>query len=155
MDDELLIIDESVSDRLVAADVDTARMAARVRRMVQAAGQAEQPPMALETSVRLTDDATIHELNRDFRDKDKPTDVLAFAMREAEGAELHPEQLGDVVISVETAARQASGSLFDELMMLYAHGLCHLLGYDHQTDEQDREMKLRMAALLAEAEKAG
>jgi len=148
MDDELLYIDDSVADRVAAADVE--RMRAHFGRMVAAAGRAEQPPMQLQTCARLTDDTTIRELNRDFRDNDTPTDVLAFAMREGEGGELHPEQLGDVVISVETAARQAQGGLLDELMMLCAHGLCHLLGYDHQTDEQEREMNERMVELLAE-----
>jgi probable rRNA maturation factor len=98
-----------------------------------------------ELSIALVDDATIHELNRSFRSKDKPTDVLAFAMEEGEpsprgrGARL----LGDVIVSIDTASRQARARrrpLLDEVTMLLAHGLLHLLGHDHQTDEEEREM---------------
>jgi probable rRNA maturation factor len=98
-----------------------------------------------ELSVALVDDAAIHALNRDYRSKDKPTDVLAFAMEEGtpsprgHGARV----LGDVIVSIDTAAKQAGRRrrpLLDELTMLLAHGLLHLLGYDHQTDEEEREM---------------
>ena len=87
---------------------------------------------AAELSVALTDDGEIHELNRVFRHRDKPTDVLAFAMREGALARrkasrgLGPEMLGDVVVSVETARRQAARrgrSLEAECAMLLAHGL--------------------------------
>lgn len=98
-----------------------------------------------ELSVALVDDATIHALNRDYRQKDKPTDVLAFAMEEGEPAPASDgaRVLGDVIVSIDTAARQASRRkrpLLDEVTMLLAHGLLHLLGYDHQTDEEEREM---------------
>jgi probable rRNA maturation factor len=115
-----------------------------------------------ELSILLTDDPTIHELNRSFRKKDRPTDVLAFAMREgeampgSEGAEI----LGDVVISLDTAARQSAGRRRDplsEVTMLLAHGLLHLLGYDHETDEEEAEMKARTRVLVraATSEKTG
>ena len=105
-----------------------------------------------ELSVALTDDEEIHELNRVFRQRDKPTDVLAFAMREgphAPGAPIGdasasmPEMLGDVVVSVETARRQAARrgrALESEVRELLAHGLLHLIGYDHQTREEARAM---------------
>jgi len=98
-----------------------------------------------ELSIALVDDPTIHALNRDYRHKDQPTDVLAFAMEEGEpsphgeGARL----LGDVILSVDTAKKQAASRrrpLKDELTMLLAHGLLHLLGYDHQTDAEERVM---------------
>lgn len=109
-----------------------------------------------ELSVVLTDDATIHALNRDYRHKDRPTDVLAFAMREgesigpAEGGEL----LGDVVISLETAARQGAErgrETLDETTFLLAHGLLHLVGYDHQNDQDEREMNKATRALVRAA----
>lgn len=103
-----------------------------------------------ELSVLLTNDAEIHVLNRDYRGKDRPTDVLAFAMGEGEGSEFAGPLLGDVVISVETARRQANRrkrELGAELRMLLAHGLLHLIGWDHQTDEEDRRMKARTRAL--------
>lgn len=107
-----------------------------------------------ELSVLLTDDATIHALNREYRRKDRPTDVLAFAMREGEGGALHPALLGDVVISVDTARRQArehGRRIVDEVTFLLAHGLLHLLGYDHRTTEEDRVMRARTDALCAAA----
>ena len=61
-----------------------------------------------ELSVALVDDAEIHRLNKQYRHVDRPTDVLAFAMREGDGGVLHPDLLGDVVISLDTAARQAA-----------------------------------------------
>jgi probable rRNA maturation factor len=137
--------DDSVRDRL---EGDRERLSVQLERMVTAAWRDEETERELEVSLRLTDDATIHELNRAYRDKDEPTDVLAFAQREAPGGQLHPEILGDVVISVNTAARQAKTTLYDELVFLSAHGLCHLLGYDHQNDAQEAEMNARMAELL-------
>jgi probable rRNA maturation factor len=127
----------------------------RIERMLRAVQHAESLDAELELAVRITGDAEIHALNRDFRGVDRPTDVLAFAQREGEGAQLHPELLGDIVISIETAARQQKRGLFFELLFLGAHGLCHLLGYDHQTDEEEAEMDARAAALLAEAARRG
>ena len=105
-----------------------------------------------ELSVLLCDDATIHALNRDYRHKDKPTDVLAFAMREGDGAELAGDTLGDVVISLETATRQARErkvTARDEVRMLLVHGILHLLGWDHQTDAEDKRMRAETDRLLA------
>jgi probable rRNA maturation factor len=104
---------------------------------------------AVELSVSLVDDATIQALNRDYRRKDKPTDVLAFPLLDPVPAE--PEGLlGDVILSVETARRQASKhrrTLLDELTMLLAHGLLHLLGHDHATDAEERAMTARTRLL--------
>ena len=89
-----------------------------------------------EISFLLTDDKRIHQLNKVYRDKDRPTDVLAFAMQEGELAELAGGVLGDVIVSVPTARKQADergASVLEEVTMLLAHGLLHLLGWDHQT----------------------
>lgn len=147
-----------LTDATVRAEVpakERERLRGRLVRMVRAAWLSEGTPEPLEVTVRLTDDAVIRELNRDYRGLDKPTDVLAFAMREGDGGDLHPEILGDIVISVDTAARQAKQGLFAELVFLSAHGLCHLLGYDHNDDEEEAEMNARMQALMAEAERRG
>jgi len=107
-----------------------------------------------ELSILLVDDDTIRELNRSYRDRDAATDVLSFSMREGEYGDVNPLVLGDVVISVPTARRQASRTrrdTFDEVTMLLAHGLLHLLGWDHQTDEQDRAMKVEARRLIAAA----
>lgn len=107
-----------------------------------------------ELSVLICDDATIHELNRDHRRIDRPTDVLAFAMGEGEPVAGDAGLLGDVVISLETAARQAQASdraLWDEVTMLLAHGLLHLIGFDHRTKAEERRMKARTDLLCAAA----
>ncbi|MFT4976580.1 MAG: putative rRNA maturation factor [Myxococcota bacterium] len=106
-----------------------------------------------ELSIVLCDDAFILPLNRDYRGKDAPTDVLSFAQREGESADAEDPVLGDVIISVETARRQAEEAgltLTQELRVLLTHGLLHLLGYDHLTEEERAEMELEERALLAE-----
>lgn len=87
-----------------------------------------------EVSVLLTDDNQIRRLNRQFRRKDKPTDVLSFPAQELPGDQA---VAGDLAISVETAARQAKDldhPLFVEVEILMLHGLLHLAGYDHEQD---------------------
>lgn len=106
-----------------------------------------------ELSVVLCDDAFIHPLNLQWRQKDKPTDVLSFAQREGEEAREDDPVLGDVVISVETAIRQAAErghSTATELRVLLVHGICHLLGYDHEEDEEAEEMEALERDLLGE-----
>lgn len=110
-----------------------------------------------EVSFVLTDDERIHELNRDFRKVDRPTDVLAFAMQEGEFGAMAGEVLGDVIVSVPTARRQAEARdvhVLDEVTMLLAHGLLHLLGWDHDTPAKDRRMRAETARLCASAEAA-
>ena len=137
-----------------------ARLRREVARMVKAAARHEGRP-DFEVALRLTGDEAIRELNRDYRGKDKPTDVLAFAQREGESGRLHPrwelvpEVLGDIIISVPTAMRQAKRGLAAELLHLASHGLCHLLGYDHRDDEEERVMNARAAALRREGRRTG
>jgi probable rRNA maturation factor len=131
-----------------------ARLRRRARRMLRAAALHEGATRPLVCGLTLTDDAEIHVLNRDYRKKNKPTDVLAFAMREGGGL-IATHELGDVVISLETARRQARRGLAREVELLWAHGLCHLLGYDHQTDAQEASMNARMADLLREGARRG
>jgi probable rRNA maturation factor len=128
------------------------RLEREVTRMVKAAALAEGR-RDLEVALRLCGDAAIRELNRDYRGKNKPTDVLAFAQREAQSAD--SALLGDIVISLPTAIRQAKRGLYPELLHLASHGLCHLLGYDHQDDAEEREMNTRAAALVKEAGRTG
>lgn len=128
------------------------RLRREVARMVKAAALTEGRT-DLEVALRLCDDAAIHELNRDYRKKNKPTDVLAFAQREAATAD--QSLLGDIIISVDTAKRQAKKGLYAELLHLASHGLCHLLGYDHRDDDEEREMNARAAQLRKEATRTG
>ncbi|MFN5855986.1 MAG: rRNA maturation RNase YbeY [Pseudanabaenaceae cyanobacterium] len=110
-----------------------------------------------EVSLLLTDDAGIRELNAQYRQMDRPTDVLAFAALEVDAppvpaeflAEAEPTCLGDIIISIPTALRQAQEqghSLSRELAWLGCHGLLHLLGWDHPDDAT-------LEAMLAEQTK--
>ena len=129
--------------------IPTARLRTRARRMLHALDRLDG-----ELSIMLVDDAVIQTLNASYRGKDKPTDVLSFAMGEGEFGDVNPAILGDVVISVPTAVRQAKRAkreVFDEVTFLLAHGLLHLLGFDHETDEQDREMKKETRRLMKAA----
>jgi len=101
-----------------------------------------------EVSVLLCGDPFIQDLNKQYRGLDKPTDVLSFAQDD-------PEYLGDIVISVETALRQAEKAGWDvesELALLAVHGMLHLLGYDDEDEDGAREMErlTREALSLAE-----
>ena len=145
-----LVVDRGV--RLPAAD--RARLRTAVGRMVRAAALGDGLA-TYDASLRLVGDAAIHELNREYRGKDKPTDVLAFAQREGPAGALHATLLGDIVISLDTARRQAKRGLYTELLHLASHGLCHLLGYDHRTDAEERTMNARAKALRAAAARPG
>jgi probable rRNA maturation factor len=105
-----------------------------------------------ELSVSLVRDGEIRELNRRYRCKDQPTDVLAFALREGEFGAVGGA-LGDVVISLDTARRQAleyRGTLIDEVDRLLVHGILHLAGYDHEVSpREERRMRRRERDLRA------
>ena len=110
-----------------------------------------------ELSILLCDDETISELNRLYRKKNRSTDVLAFPMQEGPGPAPHPGLLGDVVISLPTATRQAAEHdrpIIQEVTFLLAHGLLHLLGHDHATRGEERKMTARTEDLLAAVEAA-
>jgi len=110
-----------------------------------------------EVSIVLTDDDQIRNLNRSYRKKDRPTDVLAFALREGEHAAHAGPLLGDIVVSVPTARRQAAAArhdLMSELTGLIAHGLLHLLGWDHDTRAKDQAMRLETRRLVRAASSA-
>ncbi len=133
----------------------TASVVRRAARMMDALGVG-----AADLSVLLCDDAGIRALNREHRGKDKPTDVLAFPQDDerAAAAERRPRLLGDVAISLETARAQGArrgASLLDEVTFLLAHGLLHLVGFDHQTDAEEREMTSETKRLVAVAEARG
>jgi probable rRNA maturation factor len=109
----------------------------------------------VEVSVVFADDDYIQELNCQYRGKDTPTDVLSFALEEGEEPDIYegpPETLlGDIVISLETAIRQAESfghSLERELAYLTVHGMLHLMGYDHETDEEKAAMRQQEEAIL-------
>jgi probable rRNA maturation factor len=88
-----------------------------------------------ELSILLVDDDEMRHLNLEYLDRDHPTNVLAFPMREGGDKDMHPDLLGDVIISTETAKREAHHrgvTLGEEMALLLVHGILHLLGYDHE-----------------------
>jgi probable rRNA maturation factor len=132
-----------------AHPIGTAALRRRAERMLSALAL----PRA-ELSIMVCDDATIHTLNRAHRRRNKPTDVLAFALQEGPALKGAEALLGDVVISLDTAARQAAErghSLWHEVTLLLAHGLLHLVGFDHRTDAEERRMNARADMLIAAA----
>lgn len=110
-----------------------------------------------EVSVVFADDEYIHELNREYRGKDCSTDVLSFALNEGEEPDVigGPAEtlLGDIVISLDTAARQAEEfghSLERELAYLTVHGMLHLLGFDHEAAEEKTVMRQQEEQILSQ-----
>ena len=120
-------------------------MARRGRRLLDALRMPDA-----ELSLLLVSDAVMRQLNRDWRGTDRPTDVLSFAQGEGPGG-APSGLLGDVVISIDTARRQAAAraaTLGSELDRLLIHGVLHLLGYDHERSPAEaRRMQRRERAL--------
>jgi len=128
-----------------------------VRLAVEATLAYEAVARELEVSVTFTDDEGIQRLNRNYRKIDKPTDVLSFPLFDFEGdedaiSEEICDMLGDIVISLERAAAQAEefGHSFErEVAFLTVHSMLHLLGYDHETSEEDElDMRRRQTAIM-------
>jgi probable rRNA maturation factor len=123
-------------------------VAPRIHRLAQDVLQAAGVPGS-EVSLLLVGDSRMRRLNRRYRGRDASTDVLAFALREAGGPA--SSLLGDVVISLPQAARQAKAggrSLSEELMTLLIHGVLHLVGYDHERSEREaRRMRRKEQAV--------
>ena len=132
-----------------------------IRRAINAALKYEAVEFEAELSVTLTDNEGIHELNRDFRGIDRPTDVLSFPLfdgdlteKDLEGAdgEKRKVPLGDIVVSMEKALEQATEydhSLERELAFLCVHSVLHLLGYDHErSEEEEKDMFRRQDEIL-------
>jgi probable rRNA maturation factor len=129
--------------------VDGRALVATAKRLLAAIDQRDSA-----ISLTLIGDRAMRELNREYREKDAPTDVLSFPLEQAPAAEAE-RLLGDVVISVDTAARQAAeydATLQRELYRLLIHGLLHLLGHDHVLAAERRVMEReerRLAAAIA------
>lgn len=108
-----------------------------------------------EVSVTLVDNVRIREMNAEFRGIDRETDVLSFPLGDKEGFEVDPDTdailLGDIVISLEKAQSQAEeyGHSFGrEVAFLITHSLFHLLGYDHMTEDEEKEMFAKQEKVL-------
>jgi probable rRNA maturation factor len=118
--------------------VDVAGLRRRALHVLKAVGESRS-----ELSVALVDDREIADLNGRWRDRPRATDVLSFSLVEGEYSERRGGLLGDVVISVETAARQAGErhrALDEVVTRLLIHGVLHLIGFDHEDDDEARAM---------------
>lgn len=105
-----------------------------------------------ELSLVLASDAQIQQLNRDYLGRDKPTNVISFAMAEGEFGDIGTGLLGDVIVSVDTASRHAADSgsePIDEIEYLITHGILHLVGYDHETGADSRKMRKKEAEIFS------
>ena len=120
-------------------NLDLSRLRSTARQALRALGHARS-----EVSVSIVGDDEIAELNAAWRGKKGPTDVLSFSLFEGEHREYRGKMLGDVVIGLPTAQRQARDrhrSLDDELARLLIHGLLHLVGHDHEVESEARRMR--------------
>ena len=152
----MLETDIQVDERF-ESDVD----ATLIERAIAAALAAEGVTGNIEVSVLVTDDAALHQLNRDYRDVDAPTDVLSFADEEESDAAPTsfvrapdaPRYLGDLAISYERVVAQAAEyghSRERELAFLTVHGVLHLLGYDHERGPEDQAAMRAREELIME-----
>ncbi|KIQ94783.1 putative rRNA maturation factor [Anoxybacillus thermarum] len=128
-----------------------------IEKLLQHAAKEENVPDGAEVSITFVDNEKIREMNRDYRGKDQPTDVISFALEEMGEEEIEivgvdvPPVLGDIIISVPKAREQAEQyghSFMRELGFLAVHGFLHLLGYDHETEEEEKEMFTKQEQLL-------
>ncbi|MBO8176852.1 rRNA maturation RNase YbeY [Aeribacillus pallidus] len=130
-----------------------------IENLLNFAAEKEEVQGGSEVSVTFVTNERIQEINRDYRGKDRPTDVISFALEELGEGETEiigldmPRVLGDIIISVPKAREQANeyGHSFKrELGFLALHGFLHLLGYDHMTEEEEKVMFSRQKDLLGE-----
>jgi probable rRNA maturation factor len=145
---DILMMDQQ--DQIEVSDV----LLKKVREVIEATLEYEGIDALCEVSLVFVDNAQIHEMNRDYRGKDQPTDVLSFPQYEKiSQLEIYPDELalGDIVISLERASEQAreyGHSIEREICYLTAHSMFHLFGYDHDTDENTKIMRSHEEAVL-------
>ncbi|ASF29483.1 MULTISPECIES: rRNA maturation RNase YbeY [Bacillus amyloliquefaciens group] len=130
-----------------------------VEKLLQFAAEKEGVQDQAEVSITIVTNDEIREINRDYRGKDTPTDVISFALEEEGEDEVEivgadmPPVLGDIIISADRTKEQAEEyghSFMRELGFLAVHGFLHLLGYDHMTKEEEEEMFSKQKDLLDE-----
>jgi probable rRNA maturation factor len=132
---------------------------AKIEELINFAASKESVEPESEVSITFVTNERIREINREYRDKDRPTDVISFAMEELGEGEIEligadmPRVLGDIIISVAKAKEQAEEyghSFIRELGFLAVHGFLHLLGYDHENSEDEKKMFSRQKDILDE-----
>lgn len=132
-------------------------MLKEVENLLQFAAEREGVQDQAEVSVTIVSNDDIHQINKEYRGKDAPTDVISFALEEEGEGEIEivgaemPSVLGDIIISADRTREQAeeyNHSFKRELGFLAVHGFLHLLGYDHMTKEEEEEMFTKQKELL-------
>lgn len=113
-----------------------------------------------ELSVSIVGDRSIRIINRDYLGRDKPTNVISFSLQEGDCSGINPHALGDVIISANTAAREAEEGgieFFDRLVFLLIHGILHLCGYDHERSGEAaaKEMEQKEQQIFRALKKEG
>ncbi len=130
-----------IANRQNRLKIDRGRIRTKVGRLLRWIDCADK-----EISITLVDDEAIRLLNRQYLHLDKPTNVLSFSLQEGECGYVNPDLLGDIVISVDTALRDAQKGHFtleQEILFLIIHGLLHLTGYDHVRTSRDNALKMK------------
>ncbi len=130
-----------IANRQKRTKIDSRRIRGNVIRLLRLIGCAEK-----EISISFVDDETIRLGNRQYLRLDKPTNVLSFSLEEGECGKINPGLLGDVVISVDTAlrdAKQGGFTLEEEILFLIIHGLLHLTGYEHVGTSRANALKMK------------
>ncbi|HNV56378.1 MAG TPA: rRNA maturation RNase YbeY [Smithellaceae bacterium] len=130
-----------IANRQKRTKIDSRRIRGNVIRLLRLIGCAEK-----EISISFVDDEAIRLLNRQYLRLDKPTNVLSFSLEEGECGKINPGLLGDVVISVDTAlrdAKQGGFTLEEEILFLIIHGLLHLTGYEHVGTSRANALKMK------------
>jgi probable rRNA maturation factor len=131
----------SIQNRQKKQRIDTGRVRRSLKRLLK-----ELNCKNSEISILLVDDDQIREFNKTYLKRDYPTNVISFSMTEGSFGHIHPEILGDIILSTETAARDAlTGHLdfMDEVEFLLIHGLLHLMGYDHENTGFNEAEKMK------------
>ena len=131
----------SIQNRQKLLTVDVGRVRRSLKRLLKELGCKDS-----EVSLLLVDDDQIREINSNYLQRDRPTNVISFAMTEGAFGDIHPEILGDIILSVETAARDAIAcdiDFMDEVEFLLIHGLLHLVGYNHENVESKEANKMK------------
>jgi probable rRNA maturation factor len=138
----------SISNRQKRVSIDAGKIRRAAKRILSGLGF-----QGYELSIVIVDDREITQLNRQYFHRNRPTNVISFPMEGGDPASLHSKVLGDVVISAETAKRQAEeagGKAKDEILFLLIHGVLHLAGYDHEgTADERKKMEAKEKELFS------
>jgi len=138
----------AIENRQKKISLDSRRIRRSLKRLMNELGCEDR-----ELSLVLVDDEQIREINRTYLNRPRSTNVISFSMGEGEFGTINPRLLGDIVLSAETAARDAAAAgidQMDEVEFLLIHGLLHLIGYEHEntTPGESRRMKTRERELF-------